>query len=227
MGGAAGVTGRATLGPHAVLVPVKAFEEAKVRLARALPGPERAELAREMARRVLAAAAPLPVAVVCDDAGVASWARSLGAVVVWEPGLGLNRAVEAGVARLAAAGVARVTVAHADLPLATDLSWVGVGAGRPGSLPVDAPLATLVPDRRLDGTNVASIPTSARFRFSYGPGSFLRHWAEAVRSGLAVEIVREPSLAWDIDLPDDLDDLVALVGSPLSRVPPLLPTDAP
>ena len=82
------------LGPVAVLVPVKAFADAKLRLAPALPAPERSRLARAMATHVLAAARPLPVAVVCDDPAVADWARHEGALVVWEPGRGLNGAVQ-------------------------------------------------------------------------------------------------------------------------------------
>ncbi|MGH9065958.1 MAG: hypothetical protein ACRD0J_00300 [Acidimicrobiales bacterium] len=199
--------------PHVVLVPVKAFGRAKVRLAPALPPGQRAELAREMARRVVAAAAPLPVAVVCDDGGVADWARALGAGVIWQPGQGLDNAVTAGVARLAAEGAARVTVAHADLPLATDLTWLGSPTpSRPPANPVPgshpwARVVTLVPDRRLNGTNVASVPTGVGFRFSYGPGSFARHWMEGLRRGLAVEVVHDPGLAWDIDVPDDLSAL--------------------
>ena len=73
----------------AVLVPVKAFDRAKVRLAPALAPRERERLARVMAEHVLAAAAPLPVAVVCDDADVAAWARAKDARVVWSPGAGL------------------------------------------------------------------------------------------------------------------------------------------
>ena len=49
-----------------VLVPVKAFGRAKLRLAEVLDGPARARLAREMADRVLSAATGHPVAVVCD-----------------------------------------------------------------------------------------------------------------------------------------------------------------
>jgi len=82
-------------------VPVKAFTEAKRRLAPALPPHERATLARSMADNVVAAAGALPVAVVCDDKDVAVWARQRGALVIWEPERGLNRAVEAGVTRLA------------------------------------------------------------------------------------------------------------------------------
>jgi len=95
---------------------VKAFSEAKLRLSPALGSADRAALAREMANHVVTSAAPLPVAVVCDDADVAAWARDVGALVVWEPERGLNRAVEAGVARLAADGARQVVVAHADLP---------------------------------------------------------------------------------------------------------------
>src|SRR5438876_6007272 len=145
------------LGHEAVLVPVKAFSQAKVRLAPALSGPERAALAQKMATRVLASAPGLPVAVVCDDPEVAGWARQLGALVIWEPGRGLNGAVQEGVARLGAAGARLVIVAASDLPLATDLRWVGQFPG-----------VTIVPDRRRDGTNVIAVPTDAGFAFSYG-----------------------------------------------------------
>ena len=53
--------------PAAVVIPVKAFAAAKVRLASALTPPERAALARSMAEQVVAAAGTLPVTVVCAD----------------------------------------------------------------------------------------------------------------------------------------------------------------
>ena len=177
----------------AVLVPVKAFDRAKVRLAPALEPRERAHLARVMAEHVLAAAAPLPVAVVCDDDDVADWARARGARVVLAPGAGLNGAVETGVAVLGELGHERVIVAHGDLPLAGPLAWLSRSVG-----------VTLVPDHRDDGTNVACIPTHADFRFSYGPGSLARHEAEGRRLGLPVRIVRDPLLARDVDEPADL-----------------------
>ena len=49
-----------------MLVPVKSFVEAKLRLAPAMNDADRAALARSMADRVVAAAHPLPVAVVCE-----------------------------------------------------------------------------------------------------------------------------------------------------------------
>jgi 2-phospho-L-lactate guanylyltransferase len=174
-------------------VPVKAFSDAKLRLAGALSPARRADLARTLATRVVGAAGDLAVAVVCDDREVASWARELGALVIWEPGRGLNGAVQEGVARLAGAGAEQVAVAHADLPLATDLAWL---ARFPG--------VTLVPDRRHDGTNVVGIPARCGFTFSYGPGSFARHVTEAHRLGLPVRTVHGSPLAWDVDVPADL-----------------------
>jgi 2-phospho-L-lactate/phosphoenolpyruvate guanylyltransferase len=176
-----------------VLIPVKAFGAGKARLAPTLDREGRAELSRLMATRVLEAAAPLPVAVVCDDAEVAAWAVENGAMVLPEPGRGLNGAVEAGVARLAAWGADEILVAHADLPMAHGLAHL---AGFDG--------VTLVPDRRDDGTNVVCLPAHTSFRFAYGPGSFTRHRVEAENRGLEYRIVREPDLAWDVDIPADI-----------------------
>jgi 2-phospho-L-lactate/phosphoenolpyruvate guanylyltransferase len=177
----------------AVLVPVKAFDQAKHRLAPALDARQRAELARSMADNVVRVAAPLPVWVVCDDDRVAAWAARAGATVLWRPGRGLNQAVADGVEHLAGLDHAQVIVAHADLPHADDLAWVADFDG-----------VTLVPDRHDDGTNVACVPTGTGFTFAYGAGSFARHRAEAERLGLPLRVEREPRLGWDVDLPADL-----------------------
>lgn len=176
-----------------VLIPVKAFGAAKGRLAAALSPAQREALARELATRVVRAAAPLPVAIVCDDPSVSAWAANLGAEVLWRPGHGLNAAVTDGVDALAARGVERVVVAHADLPSARTLAWVARFVG-----------VTIVPDRHDDGTNVLSIPTQVGFTFAYGAGSFRRHAAEARRLGLGLRVVRDPALGWDVDTPHDL-----------------------
>ncbi|HMG42752.1 MAG TPA: 2-phospho-L-lactate guanylyltransferase [Acidimicrobiales bacterium] len=178
----------------AVVVPVKAFTVAKLRLSPVLDPPARAALARQLADGVVRAAAPLRVVVVCDDDEVHDWARAAGADVVWCPDRGLNGAVADGVAALREDGVDRAVVAHADLPLARELAWVA-----------DFPGVTLVPDRRRDGSNVVAVPTDSGFGFSYGAGSFARHRAEAARLGLPLRIVDDHALRWDVDLPSDLD----------------------
>jgi 2-phospho-L-lactate/phosphoenolpyruvate guanylyltransferase len=176
-----------------VLVPVKAFADAKARLSSVLSPGERESLARWTAERVVAAAGGLRVFVACDDDGVAEWAEARGASVLWHPGVGLNAAVTRSVADLRDRGVHHVVVAHGDLPRAGALPTVAV----PGAI-------TLVPDSVCDGTNVIALPTHLRFEFAYGPGSFQRHLALATASGVAVAVRRDPLLSLDIDLPSDL-----------------------
>lgn len=200
----------------AVVVPVKPFDTAKGRLAGVLDAASRAVLARSMAERVLSAAAPLHVAVVCEDDAVAAWARDRGAEVVRSPGRGLNGAVSTGVAAMAGHGFTRVVVAHADLPFADrfrDLLTLVTVAGAD---------ALFVPDRHGDGTNVAVIPTVGGFRFAYGPRSFTSHQVEARRLGWRVVVEESDALGWDIDRPEDLHPpghLGAIPGLPVTGAP--------
>lgn len=177
----------------AVLIPVKAFTAAKRRLSGVLSDEERRTLARWMAERVVTAAAPHPVFVVCDDEAVASWAEGVGATVLWRPAHGLNAAVGDGFATLSGKGFDTIVVSHSDLPLADDLGRLA----EPG-------VATLVPDHRDDGTNVMAIPAGASIRFGYGAGSFRHHLGECRRLGLPTRVVRDPLLALDVDTPDEL-----------------------
>ena len=176
----------------AVIVPIRSFVGALSRLTGILGETRCRDLMRLMASRVVAAADGLPVHVATDDAEVAAWAAGLGAAVVTAGRPGLTTAVSAAVDQLASAGVERVVVAHADLALARTLC------------PAVGPGLTIVPDRQRDGSNVLCVPAAAGFRFSYGPGSFGRHVAEARRLGLDVTVVEDDSLAADIDYPEDL-----------------------
>ncbi len=177
----------------ALLVPVKAFAEAKQRLAAVLSPPERQRLARTLAEGVLAAAGDVTSFVVCDDEEVREWATGLGSVALWTAELGLNGAVDDGVRSIARHGFDHVIVSHADLPLPDSLTTVA----RTGT-------ATLVPDAHRDGTNVLSFPLDRPIEAAYGPGSFARHCEAARQRGLAVEIRADVRLALDIDNASDL-----------------------
>jgi 2-phospho-L-lactate guanylyltransferase len=178
----------------AVLIPIKAFHQAKQRLEPRLDGADRERLARWTAERVLAAAGELPAYVVCDDDAVAAFATQHGATVLWEEHQGLNGAVANAVASLADRGHEHVVVVHGDLPRPTALAHLA----RPATV-------TLVPDLRLDGTNVLSFPTRSGLVVAYGAGSFRRHLSAAADVGIAVWVVHDRFLALDIDHPTDLD----------------------
>jgi 2-phospho-L-lactate guanylyltransferase len=177
------------------VIPIRAFALGKARLAASLDTAERAALGRRWAEQVVHAAGELPVVVVSSDPDVRVWATDLGLEVLDDPG-SLDAAATLGRDHLRALGFGRVVVAHADLPRAHDLARLT----RDASLPVVA----LVPCHRDDGTPVLSVPTSAEFRFAYGPDSFRRHAAEARRLGLGLRVVRDHDLAFDVDVPDDL-----------------------
>ncbi|MEM9039180.1 MAG: hypothetical protein AAGD33_04705 [Actinomycetota bacterium] len=191
----------------ATVVPVKAFSLAKQRLSGTLDPPTRARLARWMAERVIAAASRTSIHIACDDDEVRDWALDLGAAVRWGPGLGLDGAVDDAVAFVVSEGADHVVVSHADLPLATPL----IDVTRRG-------WATLVPDRRRDGTNVIAYPADAVVAAGYGPGSFRRHLARSTAIG-PTEVRADPLLAHDVDEPAHLLD-------PRLRevLPPWLPT---
>ena len=191
-----------------VVIPIRAFTLGKARLAETLDAQERAELAQRMADRVLRAADGLATVVVSSAPEVCAWARSHAVAVVDDPG-GLDRAATAGVEWCALRGLARAVVAHADLPLAPE------GGLRRYAEDSTRPIVTIVPCHRGDGTPVLSVPVATTFPFAYGPGSFRRHVQIARRLGLAVRVVRDPDLGFDVDVPADLDGLCsAAAGKP-------------
>jgi 2-phospho-L-lactate guanylyltransferase len=180
------------------VVPIRAFALGKARLAEHLDNDERAALGRRLAELVVGAAQGLDTVVVSSDTEVREWAAGLRLATIEDPG-SLDAAAAVGRVWAAAHGHARVVVAHADLP------WVRTFA--PVLPDGSRPVVVLVPCHRDDGTPVLSVPVDAEFEFAYGTGSFRRHAAEARRRGLGLRVVRDPRLAFDVDVPDDLDHL--------------------
>lgn len=178
------------------MVPIRAFALGKARLAHRLDDAARGALGRRLAECVVGAAQDLPVLVVSSDADVRAWARERSLAVLEDPG-SLDAAATKGREWFAAKGYQRVVVAHADLPRAASFTSVIRDAGQP--------IVTLVPCHRDDGTPVMSLPATAELEFCYGPGSFRLHAAQARRLGLAVRVVRDPDLAFDVDTAADLD----------------------
>ena len=136
---------------------------------------------------------------------VREWAHEMGAAVVDDPGTGLDGAAAAGCDHFADLGFIRAIVAHADLPDAEALAPIGDDRERS--------VVVLVPCHRADGTNVCSVPLPLTFEFSYGPGSFRRHEANAIALGLDVRVVHRADLAFDIDVPADYELLMARSGA--------------
>ena len=174
----------------AVVIPIKAFDQAKDRLSGVLTADQRNRLARTTALGVLESVRGARVFVVCNDHDVSDWAQTHGATVVSQSGTGLNAAVQEGIS--AAHEFERVMIVHSDLPLPSRLRELLSATHASNSI-------TIVPDRHHDGTNVLIIPSGVDFHCHYGAQSFSAHVAEANKLGLAIEVIEDAQLALDID----------------------------
>jgi len=192
-------TSRATAPDAAgIVVPLRSFRSGKARLAEVLDDDARSALAQRMAETVVAAAGGRDLVIVSSAPEVVRWCATQSLERIDDPG-SLDAAAAHGRDWARARGLVRVVVVHGDLPLATSLDGVaGDGAAR---------TAVVVPDHRDDGTPVCSIPVDVPFAFAYGPGSFARHIAAARHVGLSVRVLRDRTLAFDVDVPEDLEIL--------------------
>jgi 2-phospho-L-lactate guanylyltransferase len=186
------------------VVPVKAFESAKSRLAAVASPEERERLAQSMFEHVIsvlrAARELAGVLVVTDSARVAEEAVRTGASAVRDPAdaNGLADCVDHGLNEVQKRGAGAALVLVSDLPEVT-----------PGdvALLVDALRrfdVAIARDRGGEHTNALALRLETRFPTSFGADdSFRRHSETAERAALSVTVVESPSLAFDVDTPED------------------------
>lgn len=191
---------------EAILIPVKILDAAKLRLAGTLDPPSRRRLALAMLADVLGAAAAWPLRLmVTSDAAAAEMAGRAGWRVIADPGLGLNRAVEAGTRWAAALGAGALLVLPFDIPLVTPEELRALFAA-------DAEVTVARSD---DGgtTGLLRRPPAA-IDPAFGPGSAAAHTQAAHLAGLRTRSVDLPGLSLDVD---DLGDLRRLASTPTSN----------
>ena len=187
------------------LLPVKAPQAAKSRLAASLSSKQRTGLAEAMRDDVAKALGDCPelsgVLVLSPDAAVRRWGTAQGFAVLDDGGAGLNGALTLGLYDLAARGCERAVIIPSDVPLlSTDDLALLAAPGR------DVRLAR---DQHGEGTNGLGLPLPCAFTPCFGVGSAQAHGQEAERQGLRFSTVTCPSLALDLDHPDDLTALLA------------------
>jgi len=187
------------------IVPVKPLQRGKSRLAEVLTQDERLDLNRRLLVHTLDTLHNLPdiehVLVISRDQAALSLAREHGARTVQEHG-----APQLNVALTRATIVASTYTTHgvlvlpADLPLITpeDVQTLLARA-------VDPPVVVIAPDRRRHGTNALLVCPVGLIDYEFGPHSFERHCERARLAGARLEICELPSLALDMDLPEDLE----------------------
>jgi 2-phospho-L-lactate guanylyltransferase len=194
----------------AAILPVKSFPNAKQRLSAGLEPALRRRLAEAMLDDVLLALAETSIdEVIVVTAGQRATALALrrGASVIADDEQGHNEAARLGVRQAIRAGAERVIMVPGDCP-ALDPSELDELLARPSA----ARSLLIVPDRHGTGTNALVIRPPDAVAPAFGPGSCQRHVRLAEAAGLAPEVVAVPSLALDIDTPEDLTALGELAG---------------
>src|SRR5579875_241854 len=186
------------------VLPIKALDSAKRRLADALDAGTRRALVQAMFADVLVAlrrcALLHRVVVVSGDHGAQRIAGGYGALVVGDRDRGHNAAAAAGVSEALRLGAQRVLLVAGDCPLIDPAQVDELLAAD-----CEPPCVAIVPDRHGDGTNALLIAPPDAVRTSFGPGSHNRHHQQAAAAGVAARTVHVPGLAFDVDTPDDLD----------------------
>ena len=187
------------------IVPVKPLGRGKSRLAGVLTQEERLDLNSNLLIHTVDILRDIPeiehVLVVSRDQSALSLARAHGARTVQE-----NGAPELNIALTRATMVAKsyatrgVLIIPSDLPMITKED-VYVMFDRVQ----DPPVVVVAPDRRKEGTNALLVCPVGLIEYDYGPNSFERHCQHALQAGARLEICELPSLALDMDLPEDLE----------------------
>lgn len=196
------------------IVPVKPLRRGKSRLSGVLSEEDRAELNRRLLVHTVSTLKQIPdiveVLVVSRDTGALAVARAQGARTLQEDGAPhLNVALERAAVVAQSYHAQSLLVLPADLPQLgqQDVEAILAAGGQP-------PVVVLAPDHRHEGTNAIYMNPAGAIAFDFGEGSFERHCQRALAAGVDLRIVELPSLAHDVDVPDDLEFLAA----PLSEL---------
>ncbi len=191
------------------IVPVKPLRRGKSRLAGVLNQDERADLNQRLLVHTVDTLRSISeigqVLVVSRDPAALSLARDHGARTVQENGAPQLNIALARATILAKNFITRgVLIVPADLPLLTaeDVHAMLDRAKYP-------PVVVVAPDRHHQGTNALLVCPVGLIEYEFGPGSFQRHCDLAIKAGARLEICELPSLAIDVDYPEDLDIIEA------------------
>ncbi|MEP7290040.1 MAG: 2-phospho-L-lactate guanylyltransferase [Chloroflexota bacterium] len=198
------------------IIPVKPFNRAKSRLAKALTPEQRQTLAEKMFRHSIEVLTSVPkiagVMVISRDTKALGIARDYQVQTVQEAGTPeLNAALLRGSQAAMSQGADGVLVLPADLPLVnvTDIEQI-LHLGRFNASVV------LVPDRNTDGTNALLVNPPGFIPFSFGEGSFRRHTQLAEEANARIKVYRSETMGLDIDTPDDLALYKEITGEQLT-----------
>jgi 2-phospho-L-lactate/phosphoenolpyruvate guanylyltransferase len=200
--------------PTLAVLPIKSFDAAKQRLAERLPAGNRRALAQAMCADVLLALRRSTgvddVIVVTSELNATALASGHGVEVIDDPEeAGQSAAAKRGIEVALERGADRVLLVPGDCPALDPHELDALLSKDRG----EAPNVAIVPDRHGTGTNALLLSPPGVIAPAFGEGSFGRHRDSAEAAGVRFSVEEVPSLALDIDTPDDFDALQAALAS--------------
>ncbi|MCD6248477.1 MAG: 2-phospho-L-lactate guanylyltransferase [Hadesarchaea archaeon] len=184
---------------------MKKLEKSKSSLKSVLTPHQRQEFTLCMLKDVLSAVKNAKtvagVIVVSPDDRALAVARSMGAIAVYDPDIGLNGALKIAIDRAKVLGAESVLVLPTDLPLLkpADVEAITELASRDRDI--------VIARSRSGGTNALLLRPPDVIDLHFGGESFVSHVEEAKRAGIVPHLYRSEGVATDID---EIQDLVKL-----------------
>ena len=198
------------------ILPAKAFDTAKQRLAPQVQLGNRRALMESMFSDALLALRRVPaieqILVVTSDPLASQIAAGHEAIVIEDSASSHSEATLLGITRALAMGAKRALLVPGDCPLLDPAELEQLLAR-----PVPERSVLIIPDRHGEGTNALLLTPPDAMPPSFGEGSRQRHTDLALEHGATPEVVNLPSLALDIDTPEDLEELLGMFASTRGR----------
>jgi 2-phospho-L-lactate guanylyltransferase len=191
------------------LVPAKALDQAKGRLAELLTEHERRSLSLVMLADVLRALGSARgvdrTFVVSPDHDILRDAERGGADPIAQPSSlsGINEALKHALRVISLEEPTALLVLLADVPAVTG----GEIETILGTLPRD--VGAVIAPSRAQGTSALALRPPDAIEFRFGPGSLAQHEREASARGVPLETLKIDSLLHDVDEPEDLRYLLS------------------
>jgi len=191
--------------PLWAIIPIKPLRRGKSRLANYLSAEEREILNQNLLLRTVSCLEKIPeidqIAVISHDPTALSVSRELGVRTIQENrNTNINNALRKATKAAKAFSATKLLIIPADLPKLIPEDIEGFLARSKGEREI-----IISPDRRMCGTNALFINPIGILDYDFGLWSFMKHVEQAERKKIRVEIYNNERIAFDLDLPEDLE----------------------
>lgn len=191
--------------PLWAVIPIKPLSRGKSRLAGLMTSEEREFLNQKLLIRTIRCLENIPlineIAVISHDPTALHISRDLGVRTIQESRkTDINNALRKATKAIRTFDASKILVIPADLPMI-----IPEDIKEFLSLSIGEDEIIISPDRRMCGTNMLFINPIGILDYDFGLWSFKKHIEQAERKKIRVGIYNNERIAFDLDLPEDLE----------------------